>query len=198
MADSPPGADLTLLLLRRRPRTGTSLQSTSQTGAPVNNPSTPWIASPATENARQRRTAKPAAPAASLPPLPPSKPCAKVADPPAAALRGAVVLPPRLDATSTKRRVNVVAAAPSSMAVDLRPSSVQLVQHSPLHQNLPATYESTKSMPARACPMPNSGRSGRRTGSPRYHTRAKLLHGHAAPRGFKAFIPTAPSPSAST
>ena len=27
------------------------------------------------------------------------------------------------------------------MAVDLRPSSVQLIQHSPSHQNLPATCE---------------------------------------------------------
>ena len=119
----------------------------------------------------------------SLPPLPPSKPCAEVADPPAAALRGAVVLPPRLDATSTKRRVNVVAAAPSSMAVDLRPSSVQLVQHSPLHQNLPATYEPIH-VNARAR-MPyslTSGRSGRRTGSPRLHTRAQLPHGHSSSR----------------
>ena len=50
-----------------------------------------------------------AAPAASLPPLPPSKPCAEVADPPAAALREVVALPPSLDAKSTKRRVNVAA-----------------------------------------------------------------------------------------
>ena len=87
-------------------------------------------AADATENARHsRRTAKraadhaAAAPAASLPPLPPSKPCAEVADPPAAALREAVALPPGLDATSMKRTVNV--------AVDLRPPSSQLVQHSP-------------------------------------------------------------------
>ena len=57
----------------------------------------------------------------------------EVADSPAAVLREAVALPPGLEATSTKRRVNV--------AVDLRPSSVQHGQHSPLHQNLPATYE---------------------------------------------------------
>ena len=91
----------------------------SQAGAPVNNPS--LLGPPATETARQRRTTERAAincaapaPAASLPPLlPPSKPCAEVADPPVAALREAVALPPGLDATSKKPRVNFV-AAPSS------------------------------------------------------------------------------------
>ena len=115
----------------------------------------------------------------------------EVADPPAAALREAVALPPGLEATSTKRRVNV--------AVDLRPSSVQHGQHSPLHQNLPATYEPIHvNARARMPYSPTCGASARRTGSPRLCTRAKLLHGHAAPRGPKAFIPTAPSPSAST
>ena len=91
-------------------------------------------AADATENSRQRRRARraaipaAAAPAASLPPLPPSKPCAEAADPPAAGLREAVALPPGLDASSTKRRVDFVAAAPSlkRVAVDLRPPSVQL------------------------------------------------------------------------
>ena len=45
-----------------------------------------------------------------------------------------MALPPGLDANSTKRRVNV--------AVDLRPSSVQLSQDSSSHQSLPTTYES--------------------------------------------------------
>ena len=69
-------------------------------------------AADATENSRQRRRARhapanpaAAAPAASLPPLPPSKPCAEAADPRAAGLREAVALPPGLDASSTKRRV---------------------------------------------------------------------------------------------
>eukprot|EP00964_Phaeocystis_antarctica_P019102 scaffold10539_cov45-Phaeocystis_antarctica.AAC.1 len=126
----------------------------------------------------------------SQPPLPPSKPCVEVADPPAAALREAVALPPGLDANSTKRRVNV-------WAVDLRRFSVQLGQHSP-HQSLPATYEPIHVNSCARMPYsPTSGRSGRRIGSPRLRTRAKLPHVHS-PRGSKAFIPTAPSPSAST
>ena len=69
-------------------------------------------------------------------------------------------------------------------------SSARALRRSP-----PPTSRSM-SMPARACPT--SRRPGRRTGPPRLRTRAKLLHGHTAPRGSKAFIPTAPSPSAST
>ena len=135
-----------------------------------------------------------------LPPLPPSKPCAEVADPPAAALREVVALPPGLDATSTKRRVNVVAAAPSSMAVDLRPSSVQLVQHSPLHQNLPATHEpihvnARARMPYYCTALPPGGPVG--APDPRVSVRARNYFTGTAPRGSKAFIPTAPSPSAS-
>ena len=109
-------------------------------------------AADATGNARQRRRAMrvanlaAAAPATSLPPLPPSKPCAEPTDPPAAGLQEAVALPPGLDASSTKRRVDFEAAAPSlkCVAADLRPSSEQLGQDSPSHQSLPATYESTR------------------------------------------------------
>ena len=99
----------------------------------------------------------------------------EVADSPAAVLREAVALPPGLEATSTKRRVNV--------AVDLRPSSVQHGQHSPLHQNLPATYEPIHvNARARMPYSPTSGRSGRRTGSPRLRTRATTSRARSASR----------------
>ena len=106
---------------------------------------------------------------------PPSKPCAEVAEPSATALRPAVALPPGLDATSTKRRVNVVAAAPSSMALDLRPAFVRATRPALAVAPLRATYvtyatSGSTSMPARACPT--SGRSGhQRTGSPRLRAR---------------------------
>jgi len=123
------GADVALLLPRRRPRTSTALRSTrlpepsrrpgpALPSATLHSPDCQSKeqhqpgAADATENSRQRRRARrapanpaAAAPAASLPPLPPSKPCAEAADLPAAGLREAVALPPGLDAASTKRRV---------------------------------------------------------------------------------------------
>ena len=56
---------------------------------------------------------------------------------------------------------------------------MQLGQDSPSHQSLPATYEPIHvNARARMPYNPTSGRSGRRTGSLRLRTRAKLLHGH--------------------
>ena len=102
---------------------------------------TRWIASPATENARHRVTLRSAqltmlrlrlrrhcrrCRRASHAPRSPRPACG-------CAPRGCDSATRSRRELSTKRRVSV--------AVDLRPSSVQLGQHSPLHQNLPATYE---------------------------------------------------------
>jgi len=156
----------------------------------------------ATGTSRQRRTARraansaAAAPAASLPPLPPSKPCAEAADPPAAGLREAVALPPGLDASSTKRRVDFEAAAPSlkRVAVDLRPPSVQLGQDSPAHQSLPASHEPIH------CPrMPylRAVRSAHRVPASPY-ARATTSRARTGLMQSKATISTAPSPSTPT
>ena len=98
-------------------------------------------------------------------------------------------VPPGLDATSTMQRVNV--------AVDLRPSSVQLDRiDSPLHQSLPATYESIHVNAHARMPYLRAVRSAHRIPASPYArataSRAQLL------AASKAFIPTAPSPSAST
>ena len=117
----------------------------------------------------------------SLPPLPPSKPCVEVADPPAAALREVVALPPCLDANSTKQRVNV--------AVDLRPSSVQLGQHSPCTRTCPPpTSRSTSMCPSTHAPQPylRAVLSAHRIPAPLYAR--ELLHGHAASRSKAPFI----------
>ena len=156
----------------------------------------------ATGTSRQRRTARraansaAAAPAASQPPLSPSKPCAEAADPPAAGLREAVALPPGLDASSTKRRVDFEAAAPSlkRVAVDLRPPSVQLGQDSPAHQSLPASHEPIH------CPrMPylRAVRSAHRVPASPY-ARATTSRARTGLMQSKATISTAPSPSTPT
>ena len=153
----------------------------------------------ATGTSRQRRSARraansaAAAPAASLPPLPPSKPCAEAADPPAAGLREAVALPPGLDASSTKRRVDFEAAAPSlkRVAVDLRPPSVQLGQDSPAHQSLPAAHEPIH---CQRMPYLRAVRSAHRIPASPY-ARATTSRARTRLMQSKALISTAPSPS---
>ena len=153
----------------------------------------------ATGTSRQRRSARraansaAAAPAASLPPLPPSKPCAEAADPPAAGLREAVALPPGLDASSTKRRVDFEAAAPSlkRVAADLRPSSVQLGQDSPAHQSLPAAHEPIH---CQRMPYLRAVRSAHRIPASPY-ARATTSRARTRLMQSKALISTAPSPS---
>jgi len=156
-------------------------------------------AADSTGNSRQRRrewraaNSAAAAPAASQPPLSPSKPCAEAADPPAAGLREAVALPPGLDASSTKRRVDFEAAAPSlkRVAADLRPSSVQLGQDSPAHQSLPAAHEPIH---CQRMPYLRAVRSAHRIPASPY-ARATTSRARTRLMQSKALISTAPSPS---
>ena len=210
------GADLALLLPRRRPRTSPALRSTRLLGPSRHfrrQLSTPRSASPRSSTnlalltrrgtSHQRRrgrraanSAHAAAPAASLPPLPPSKPCAEAADPPAAGLREAVALPPGLDASSAKRRVDFEAAAPSlkRVAADLRPSSVQLGQDPPAPQSLPAALEPIH---CQRMPYLRAVRSAHRIPASPY-ARATTSRARTRLMQSKATISTAPSPSTPT